>query len=154
MPISTVYKVIKARLRLHAYKLQIVQVLEQEDRPRKMAIATDLLRRIEDDAEFLYPIMFFNEACFHLSDIVNRHYLCKWGSENSNEYRELQRDYPKKCWKISYFHNSKSFSHVCLQQYGAPPHRGTIVRNCLKDLFTGRLIGGGDPIPWHPNHLT
>ncbi|KFM57555.1 hypothetical protein X975_18175, partial [Stegodyphus mimosarum] len=51
MPISTVYKVIKKKLRLHEYKVQIVQVLEPDDRPRRMAFATDMLRRIEDDAE-------------------------------------------------------------------------------------------------------
>ncbi|XP_035210502.1 uncharacterized protein LOC118184885 [Stegodyphus dumicola] len=72
MPISAVYKVIKKKLRLHAYKLQVVQVLEPDDRPRTMAFATDMLRRI-DDAEFLKRIMFSAEASFHLSGIVNRH---------------------------------------------------------------------------------
>ncbi|XP_035232211.1 uncharacterized protein LOC118204000, partial [Stegodyphus dumicola] len=63
MPISTVYMVIKKKLRLHAYKVQIVQVLEPDNRPRRM----DMLRRIEDDAEFLKRIMFSDEASFHLS---------------------------------------------------------------------------------------
>ncbi|KFM68849.1 hypothetical protein X975_25329, partial [Stegodyphus mimosarum] len=73
MPISTVYKVIKKKLRLHAYKVQIVPVLEPDDRPRRVAFVTDMLRRIEDDAEFLKRIMFSDEASFHLSGIVNRH---------------------------------------------------------------------------------
>ncbi|KFM58440.1 hypothetical protein X975_09349, partial [Stegodyphus mimosarum] len=95
MPISTVYKVIKKTLRLHACKVQILQVLKPDDRPRRMAFATDMLRRIEDDAEFLKPIMFSDEASFHLSGIVNRHNVRIWGSENPHEYPETQRDSPK-----------------------------------------------------------
>ncbi|KFM69899.1 hypothetical protein X975_24157, partial [Stegodyphus mimosarum] len=59
------YKVIKRNVKLHAYKVQIVQVLEPDDRPRRMAFATDMLRRIEDAAEFLKRIMFSDEASFH-----------------------------------------------------------------------------------------
>ncbi|KFM63304.1 Transposable element Tcb1 transposase, partial [Stegodyphus mimosarum] len=40
--------------------------------------------------------------------------------------------------------------HVFLQQDGAPPHWGTIVRSSLNDHFTGRRIGRGGPIPWPP----
>ncbi|KFM56612.1 hypothetical protein X975_18900, partial [Stegodyphus mimosarum] len=39
---------------------------------------------------------------------------------------------------------------VFLQQDGAPPHWGTIVRSSLNDHFTGRWIGRGSPIPWPP----
>ncbi|KFM71601.1 hypothetical protein X975_16196, partial [Stegodyphus mimosarum] len=87
MPISTVYKVIKKKLRLHAYKVQIVQVLEPDDRPRRMAFATDILRRIEDDAKFMKRIMFSDEASFHLSGIVNRHYVRIWGKTPMNTVR-------------------------------------------------------------------
>ncbi|KFM62664.1 hypothetical protein X975_23064, partial [Stegodyphus mimosarum] len=93
MPISMVYKVIKKKLRLQ--KVQIVQVLEPDDRPRKMAFATDILRRIEDAAEFLKRIMFSDEASFHLSGIVNCPNVRIWGSETPHEYREAQRDSPK-----------------------------------------------------------
>ncbi|KFM68381.1 hypothetical protein X975_26436, partial [Stegodyphus mimosarum] len=40
--------------------------------------------------------------------------------------------------------------HVFLQQDGASPHWGTIVRSSLDDYFTGRWIGRGGPIPWPP----
>ncbi|KFM57833.1 hypothetical protein X975_26151, partial [Stegodyphus mimosarum] len=40
--------------------------------------------------------------------------------------------------------------HVFLQQDGAPPHCGTIVRSSSNDHFTGRWIGRGGPIPWPP----
>ncbi|GFU09638.1 DUF4817 domain-containing protein [Nephila pilipes] len=45
MPFSTVYKAIKKRLRLHTYKVQIVQALEPEDRPMRVAFATDITKR-------------------------------------------------------------------------------------------------------------
>ncbi|GFU33811.1 uncharacterized protein NPIL_682711 [Nephila pilipes] len=86
---------IKKRLRLLAYKVLLVQVLEPGDKSRRIAFATDMLGRIEDDAEFLNCIMFSEEPCFHLSAIVNRHNLYIWESENPHEYRELQRDSSK-----------------------------------------------------------
>ncbi|GFT40695.1 DUF4817 domain-containing protein [Nephila pilipes] len=39
-PISTVYKVIKKRLRLHSYKVQIIKALEPDDRTKRMAFVT------------------------------------------------------------------------------------------------------------------
>ncbi|KFM68972.1 hypothetical protein X975_03850, partial [Stegodyphus mimosarum] len=56
-----------------------------------MAFAIDMLRKIEDDAEFLKRIMFSDEASFHLSGIVKHHNVCIWVSENPHEYREAQR---------------------------------------------------------------
>ncbi|GFS90413.1 uncharacterized protein NPIL_137751 [Nephila pilipes] len=81
MPISTVYKAIKKRFTLYTYKVQIVQALGPDDRPMKVVFATYMIRNLEDDAELLNRIMFSDEACFHLSDIANCHYLRKWGSE-------------------------------------------------------------------------
>ncbi|KFM61825.1 hypothetical protein X975_12247, partial [Stegodyphus mimosarum] len=176
MPISTVYKVIKKKLRLHAYKVQIVQVLEPDDRPRRMAFATDMLRRIEDDAEFLKRIMFSDEASFHLSGIVNCHNVRIWGSQNPHEYSEAQRDSPKvNVWcelmhdRVTgpFFFTEKTISsvvyldmlenfvfsqleelqpHVFLEQDGTPPHWGTIVRSSLNDHFIGRWIGRGESV--------
>ncbi|GFT46210.1 uncharacterized protein NPIL_412191 [Nephila pilipes] len=95
IPISTVCIVIKKRLRLHAYKVQIVQALELNDRSRRMmAFATNMLRSIKDDAGFFNRIMFF-EICFHFSGIANCHKLRNWGSETPDKYHELQRDSPK-----------------------------------------------------------
>ena len=49
IPRSTVHKVLHKRLRLHAYKLQIVQALKPDDRPRRAAFAEEILQRIDDD---------------------------------------------------------------------------------------------------------
>ncbi|GBN21210.1 hypothetical protein AVEN_191532-1 [Araneus ventricosus] len=116
-----------------------------------------MLRRIDDDAEFLNRIMFSDETNFHLSGIVNSHNVLIWGSENTNEYLEIQRDSPKvNVWcgimygRVigSFFFTEKTLTsvihvdvlenfvsphleelqpHVFLQHNGAPLHWGTIV---------------------------
>ncbi|KFM73977.1 hypothetical protein X975_13500, partial [Stegodyphus mimosarum] len=148
--------------------------------PRKMAFATNILRRIEDDAEFLKRIMFSDEASFHLSGILNPHNVRIWGFENPHEYREAQRDSPKvNVWCglmrnrviAPFFFTEKTVSsvvyldmlenfvftqlgelqpHIFLQQDGAPPHWDSMARSSLNDHFTGRWIGRGGPIPWPP----
>lgn len=60
---------------LYAYK---VHGLELDDRLSRMDLATYMLRRIHDDAEFLNHIMLCDEACFHLSGVVNQHNVCIW----------------------------------------------------------------------------
>ncbi|KFM73428.1 hypothetical protein X975_25985, partial [Stegodyphus mimosarum] len=143
-----------------------------------MAFATDMLRRIKEDVEFLKRIMFSDEASFHLSDIVNRRNVRIWGSQNPHEYREAQRDSPKvNVWcglmhdrvigpftektvsSVVYLDMLENFvfpqleelqPHVFLQQDDAPPHWGTIVRSSSNNHFTGRGIGRGGPIPWPP----
>ncbi|KFM76483.1 hypothetical protein X975_20837, partial [Stegodyphus mimosarum] len=164
--------------------MEIENILRIESlRPRRVAFATDMLRTIEDGAEFLKRIMFFDEASLHLSDIVNRHIVRIWGSENPHEYREGQRDSPEVnvwCERMQdrvtgpFFFTEKTVSSVVyldmlanfvfpqleelrprvfLQQDAAPPHRGTIVRSSLNDQFTGRWIGRGGPIPRPPRSL-
>lgn len=44
---------------------QIAQDLEPEYTSGRMDLATEMLRRIDDDTEFFYCKMFFDEACFH-----------------------------------------------------------------------------------------
>ncbi|GFU37109.1 uncharacterized protein NPIL_591681 [Nephila pilipes] len=56
-----------------------------------MTFVTDMLSRIEDIAEFLHRIMFFDEACSRLSGIANRLNVRLWRSEKPHDYHELQR---------------------------------------------------------------
>ena len=71
IPRSTVHKVLHKRLRLHAYKLQIVQALKPDDRPRRAAFPEEMLQRIEDDNDYLNSVVFSDEATFHVSGKVN-----------------------------------------------------------------------------------
>lgn len=67
MPDSTGQKILRKILRVNSYKIEIVQVLESNDRPKRMDLIIDMHRNIEYDAEFLNCIMFFYEDCFRLS---------------------------------------------------------------------------------------
>ena len=95
IPRSTVHKVLHKRLRLHAYKLQIVQALKPDDRPRRAAFAEEILQRIDDDNGYLNSVCFSDEATFHVSGKVNKHNIRIWGSQNPCEVLERERDSPK-----------------------------------------------------------
>ena len=82
-PRSTIHKVLHKRLRLHAYKLQIVQALKQDDYPRRTAFTEEVLQRIDDDNDYLNSVVFSDEATFHVSGKVNKHNIRIWGSEIS-----------------------------------------------------------------------
>ena len=73
IPRSTVHKVLHKRLRLHAYKLQIVQDLKPDDHPRRAAFAEEILQCIDDDNDYLNSVVFSNEATFHVSGKLNKH---------------------------------------------------------------------------------
>ena len=64
IPRRTVHKVSHKRLRLHAYKLQIVQALKPDDRPRRATFAEEILQRIEDDNDYLNSVVFPTKRLF------------------------------------------------------------------------------------------
>jgi hypothetical protein len=70
MPPATVHKVLRKRLRLYAYKVQILQELKPEDKPRRHNFACDMLDRIGRDPNFLTNIMFSDEATFHVGCFI------------------------------------------------------------------------------------
>ena len=80
-PRRTFHKFLHKRLRLHAYKLQIVQALKQDDYPRRTAFTEKVLQRIDDDNDYLNSVVFSDEATFHVSGKVNKHNIRIWGSE-------------------------------------------------------------------------
>ena len=111
IPRSTVHKVLHKRLRLHAYKLQIVQALKPDDRPRRAAFAEEILQRIDDDNGHLNSVCFSDEATFHVSRKVNKHNIRIWGSQNPCEV--LERESPKInvwCGLMHIHHYSKHLS--------------------------------------------
>ena len=54
-------------------KVQILQELKPNNRPKRMAFALEILSRIEEDEDYLKKVMLTDEACFHVSGKVNRH---------------------------------------------------------------------------------
>jgi len=72
VPQSTVVKILHKGLKLCAYKVQVVQSLQPDDGPRRASFVTEILRRIDEDNDYLKRVCFSDEANFHTSRVVNR----------------------------------------------------------------------------------
>jgi hypothetical protein len=95
IPRSTVHDVLHKRLRLRAYKIQMILALKPSDHVARTNVAVHMLERIDAAPDFLRQVSFSDEATFHVSGVVNR-YNCKiWGSQNPHVTCELERCSPK-----------------------------------------------------------
>ena len=72
VPQSTVSKILRKPLRLHPYKLQLVQKLHPEDKETRHAFCGNLQALMENDYDLLAKIIFSDEATFYLIGKVNR----------------------------------------------------------------------------------
>ena len=81
-------------LRLHPYKLQLVQTLHPENKETRHAFCGNLLALMEKDDDLLSKIIFSDKATFNLSGKVNRYNLRIWESENPHATLEVERDSP------------------------------------------------------------
>ena len=95
IPRSTIHKVLHRNLRLYAYKVQLLQALKPEDKPRRNKFALTMLNRLDSDPGFLKCVCFSDESTFHVSGLLKRQNLRIWGSENPHDTCELKRDSPK-----------------------------------------------------------
>ena len=78
---STVQKVLNITCRLHAFQIQIVQVLKPIN---CYAFATDILEWLGDKNGFLKHVTWTDDATFHMSGIVNCHNVSIRGSEKAH----------------------------------------------------------------------
>ncbi|KAJ4427318.1 hypothetical protein ANN_24938 [Periplaneta americana] len=62
LPLSTVHKVLDKNLRLVRIQVQLVELHQPDDRPRRSAFAVDKLARIDDEEGFLRRVVFSDEA--------------------------------------------------------------------------------------------
>lgn len=180
IPKSTMHKILRKRLFLYPYKLQMVHALRQDDRRLRVAFAEEMLRRIDDDDDYLKRVCFSDEATFHTSGHVNRHNVRIWGSTSPQDFIQKERDSPKVNVWCGLMHNRivgpfffaeptitanvyldmlelyvepqlRPFQPwIVFQQDGAPPHWGLVVRDFLNDNFPDRWIGRDGPTPWPP----
>lgn len=95
LPRSTVGKVLHKRLRLTAYKIQLVHHIKPADKLKRYDFAVSMLDKIDDNNGFLKSVIFSDEASFHVNGHVNRHNCRIWGSEPPHEFVEYERDTPK-----------------------------------------------------------
>lgn len=95
LPRSTVYDVVRKRLKLHAYKIQLVHEIKPNDKRLRLDFAVDILNRIDENPNYLNNVLFTDESTFHVNGVVNRHNCRIWGSEKPREIVQHQRDSPK-----------------------------------------------------------
>ena len=75
LPVSraTVQRIIRKKLKLYPYKIQLVHKLQPGDYDRRVSFAQTVLARLEDDPSYLDKILFTDEATFHVSGLVHRY---------------------------------------------------------------------------------
>ncbi|GBN16564.1 hypothetical protein AVEN_169240-1 [Araneus ventricosus] len=169
LPKSTVHIILHKRLKLHTYKIQVVQKLHANNCTLRCNFTVDMLHQADDDENFISNMIFSYKSTFHVSVVVNCHNCRIWGSETLCATVELQHDSAKvdvgcslsKTEVIGPFFffektiNSdiyldmleiftspliESYDNVIFQQDGIPPHCSMSVCNCLNQHFS--LTGG------------
>lgn len=91
LPKTTVWKVLRKRLNMRPYRLQLVHALMPDDYGVRYNFEYEVLQR----KDFLVRMVFSDESTFHLSGKVNTHNVRIWGTEHPHELVQYQRDSPK-----------------------------------------------------------
>src|SRR5678815_231806 len=73
---TTVWKVLRKRLHMRAYRLQFVHALKPDDYALRFTFACAVLGR---DDDLLDRVVFSDESTFHLRGKVNAHNVRIWG---------------------------------------------------------------------------
>lgn len=94
MPQKTVWRVLRKRLKMKPYVIQLVQQLKQEDYGKRMNYATFMQESMEDET-MADRLIFSDESTFHISGKVNRYNSRIWGTEKPSTVIEHERDSAK-----------------------------------------------------------
>ena len=71
---GSVQRILTKMLKLHPYKVKLVQELNDDDPDRRVQFAELMMNRMDDDTNFLKRIcVFSDEATFFLNGSINRH---------------------------------------------------------------------------------
>jgi hypothetical protein len=95
VPGLTVREIIRKRLQLYPYKLQLIQKLKPTDTAKRVAFCEEVLAMMARDEGLSKRIVFSDEATIHLSGKFNRHNIRIRGSQKPVSVVELERDSPK-----------------------------------------------------------
>jgi len=82
IPRSTLRRIIKSKLKLYPYKIQVFQELSEFDMERRVEFANHLLAQIESNDIQFGKIWFSDECHFWLSGYVNKQNYRFWAREN------------------------------------------------------------------------
>ncbi|PNF20692.1 hypothetical protein B7P43_G00325, partial [Cryptotermes secundus] len=147
--------VLHKRLRLRAYKIQMIHALKPSDHVARTNFAVDLLERTGASPDFLLQVCFSDETVFRASGVVHRYNHRIWGSQNQhvtccpevNVWTGLMH---KLIGPFELYALPQLPTQTILQQNWAPPHFGHHVRNHLDRVMVGRSIGRSGPIARPP----
>ncbi|GFU63886.1 uncharacterized protein TNCV_2313921 [Trichonephila clavipes] len=95
LPRSTIQKIMRNILRYYPYKLQLVQELLPHDFETRYLFSLQFLARLEIDPEWLWNILWTDEAHFHLDGSVNTHTCRIWESDNPHSTLQVPLHSPK-----------------------------------------------------------
>lgn len=76
---TIIQNVLHKRLKLHAYKIQLKQIIPA-DWPKRIEFVLMMLADIDDDENYLNRILFSDKATFHIS-CFNRHSCRIWRAQ-------------------------------------------------------------------------
>ncbi|GFV84490.1 transposable element tc3 transposase [Trichonephila clavipes] len=131
LPRSTVQKIMRNILHYYPYKLQFVQELLPHDFETRHLFSLQFLARLEVDPEWLWKILWTDEAHFHL-DGAGGPVTC---SITGQRYASLLRNKI-----IPDLQARQCLSRIIFMQDGASPHITRCVTDVLKHHFTERVI--------------
>jgi len=82
-------------VKLHPYRIQLVQELHETDFPARRVMCEELINMFAEAEQTLANICFSDEAPFHVGGCVNKHNCRIWGYENPPILVELPLNSPK-----------------------------------------------------------
>lgn len=91
---STVHVILKKKLKLHPYKMQIVPCLNESDYPLRENYARTMLERFRTARTF-GNILYSDEAHFHIDGYVNKQNMRYWHPSNPRERHQKRLHSPK-----------------------------------------------------------
>ncbi|KAJ4435073.1 hypothetical protein ANN_23647 [Periplaneta americana] len=94
IPQQTVWKILRKRLKLHPYRLQLLQALKPDDKAKRQSFCEEMQLRMETE-DFIESLVISDEATFHLSGKVQKYNVTIWALENPNSYVKHVFDSPK-----------------------------------------------------------
>ena len=80
---TTVHKILTVELYKHAYKIQMVQLLQEENYHSRLDLCQPMKSKIDNSNDILDKLTFSDEATFHISGKVNHHNCHIWGREKT-----------------------------------------------------------------------
>uniref|UniRef100_A0A1B6HYH3 DUF4817 domain-containing protein n=1 Tax=Homalodisca liturata TaxID=320908 RepID=A0A1B6HYH3_9HEMI len=92
MSVSKILKINKYK----PFKVHLVQQLSEDDYDRRVEFCELVMRKCDDNRDFLTNILFSDEATFFLNGNVNRHNCRYWASENPHWITESHSQQPQK----------------------------------------------------------